>query len=54
MEEEQILHDKFQIELEMDLKNDRLQDDMEEDITLDIQKKCADDLKIKRDIKKQK
>ena len=48
--EEQVLPDKIEIDLKVALKMTGYKNDMEKDVTLDIQKKLADVLIIKRDI----
>ena len=50
MEEELVLPDKIETELKVDLKMIGHKNNMEKDVTLDIQKKPADVLIIKRDL----
>ena len=50
MEEEQVLLDKTETDLKVDLKMTGYKNDMEKDITLDIRKNLADVLIIKKDI----
>ena len=50
MEEEQVLPDKMKTEWKVDLQMTGYKNDLEKDVTLDIQKKPADVLLIKKDI----
>ena len=50
MEEEQVLLDKTETDLKVDLKMTGYKNDIEKEVALDIQKKLADVLIIKRDI----